>query len=137
MREVNSLGTAILTWKIGSSSTGPHFGMPSRIASCAALRNAMSDESTVWYWPSVSVTAMSTTGKPSGPRVEILAHAGLDRRNVLLRHHAAGDPYRRRTKPAPRGNALISMCTSPNSPWPPDCFLCRACWLTEPRMVSL
>ena len=32
-REVNSLGTAMRTLKMGSSSTGSHFGMPSRMAS--------------------------------------------------------------------------------------------------------
>ena len=136
MRDVNSLGTAILTWKIGSSSTGPHFGMPSRIASCAALRNAMSELSTVWYWPSVSVTAMSTTGKPSGPRAR---YSRTPASTAGMYCFGTTPPLIRseKEKPAPRGNALISTCTSPNSPCPPDCFLCRACWLTEPRMVSL
>ncbi len=41
-----------------------------------------------------------------------------------------------KAKPEPRGCALISMVTSPNWPWPPVCFLCRACWVTPPETVS-
>lgn len=44
---VASEGTAIFTAMIGSSSTGEHFGMPSDMAMRPAVRNAISDESTV------------------------------------------------------------------------------------------
>ena len=37
-------------------------------AKAAAALKAMSELSTAWYWPSVRVTEMSTTSKPSGPR---------------------------------------------------------------------
>ena len=47
MRDVASVGTAISTAMIGSSSTGLHFGMPSAMASRPAWRNAMSELSTV------------------------------------------------------------------------------------------
>ena len=40
-------------------------------------------------------------------------------------------------KPSPRFSGLISTITSPNWPWPPVCFLWRACWVTAPVMVSL
>ena len=52
----------------------------------------MSELSTGWKLPSVSDTATSTTGKPSGPARQIGQHALFHGRNVLLRHHAAADP---------------------------------------------
>ena len=60
--EVNSFGTAMATARIGSSSTGSHFAMPSAIACRAASLKAMSELSTLWNWPSCSVTWKSTTG---------------------------------------------------------------------------
>ncbi len=40
-------------------------------------------------------------------------------------------------KPEPRGSGLMSSTTSPNWPWPPDCFLCRPRTVTGFRIVSL
>jgi hypothetical protein len=53
--------------------------------------NAISDESTSWYLPSVSVAARRrwVAGEHAG--VERLLDAGVDRRDVLLGHAAAGD----------------------------------------------
>src|SRR5207302_1122850 len=36
----------------------------------------------------------------------------------------------------PRASGRISLMTSPNWPWPPDCFLCRPCWRTGLRIDS-
>jgi hypothetical protein len=47
-RGVASDGTATSTFNTGSSKTGRHCGMPSRMPICAAVRNAMSEESTEW-----------------------------------------------------------------------------------------
>ena len=66
--EVVSEGTEISTARIGSSSTGSHLANPSFKASAVAIRNAISELSTLWNWPSNRVTLTSTTGKPSGPR---------------------------------------------------------------------
>ena len=62
-------------------------------------------------------------------------HALLDRADIVARHRAADHPLVNAT-PAPRGIGLISSTTSPNWPWPPDCFLCRPRWVTALRMVS-
>ena len=45
---VASLGQTISTRWIGSSSTGWHCGRPSAMPTRPAMRNAMSEESTVW-----------------------------------------------------------------------------------------
>ena len=47
MRDVASEGTTISTAITGSSNTGPHFGIPSDIASRPACRKAMSELSTL------------------------------------------------------------------------------------------
>ena len=47
-RAVASLGMAISTSMIGSSSTGLHLGMPSAMPMRPACRKAMSEESTEW-----------------------------------------------------------------------------------------
>ena len=39
--------------------------------------------------------------------------------------------------PAPRGRGLMVTTTSPNWPWPPDCFLWRPRTSVDLRMVSL
>ena len=67
MREVDSVGAATVTFRIGSSSTGLHLGIASLMAMRAAILNDISELSTAWYWPSNSVTSRSTTGWPSGP----------------------------------------------------------------------
>ena len=92
---MKSLGTDIVTFRIGSSSTGSH--LRQRLAASpmrAAILNAISELSTVWNWPSNSVTSMSTTGKPSGPLLQVLPHAFLDRRDEIARHGAADDACR-------------------------------------------
>ena len=40
-------------------------------------------------------------------------------------------------KPEPRGSGLMSSTTSPNWPWPPDCFLWRPRSWTDFLIVSL
>ena len=71
-------------------------------------------------------------------------HRDVDHRETAERPVAADSPSRRSRptgmnwrgttppvifstnwKPEPRGSGLISSTTSPNWPWPPDCFLCR------------
>ena len=72
---------------------------------------------------------MSTTGKPSGPGLQIVAHARLDRRDVVACGTTPPVIVSVNWKPEPRGSGLISITTSPNWPWPPDCFLWRPrCW---------
>ena len=68
--------------------------------------------------------------------MEIVAHADLDRGNVVLRHHAAGDLVAE-FEACPRGRGLMVTTTSPNWPWPPDCFLWRPRTSVDLRMVSL
>ena len=65
---MNCPGAWIATRKIGCSSTGPAAFSASRVPCRPAMRNAMSELSTAWCSPSVSVTVTSTTGNPSGPR---------------------------------------------------------------------
>ena len=79
---------------------------------------------------------MSTTGKPSGPR-DRYSRTPVSTAGMYCLGTAPPVTVSLKAKPEPRGSGLISMCTSPNSPWPPDCFLCRAWWLIWPRMVSL
>ena len=47
-RAIASLGTLIATARIGSSSTGPAFSSASLMPMRAAVRKAMSEESTEW-----------------------------------------------------------------------------------------
>jgi hypothetical protein len=62
MSPMNSSGVVISTFMIGSKSVAPAFAMASFQASEPAILNAISEESTSWYWPSRSRTAKSTTG---------------------------------------------------------------------------
>ena len=65
---MNCAGAWIAIRNTGCSSTGPAAFSASRVPCRPAMRNAMSELSTECACPSVSVTATSTTGKPSGPR---------------------------------------------------------------------
>ena len=56
MRAVASEGTWMSTATTGSSSTGWHCGMPSVMARRAAVLNAISELSTVWWLPSERFT---------------------------------------------------------------------------------
>ena len=60
-----SSGTAISTFITGSRRVGRHLAMASLKASEPAILNAISEESTSWYWPSKSSTWKSTIGKPA------------------------------------------------------------------------
>ena len=59
-----SSGTATSSRMIGSSSTGSAFAYACLNAIEPAILNAISDESTVWYDPSTSVTRRPDTGAP-------------------------------------------------------------------------
>ena len=60
-----SSGTTTSTSSRGSSSVGRPFLAPSFSAMEPAILNAISDESTSWYEPSIRLTLMSTIGKPA------------------------------------------------------------------------
>ena len=62
MSPMNSSGAVISTAMIGSSSVGRAWCTASLKASEPAILNAISEESTLWYLPSSSVTRKSTTG---------------------------------------------------------------------------
>ena len=59
---VNSSVVVTSTLIIGSSRVAPALAMASLKASEPAILNAISEESTSWYWPSVRRTRKSTTG---------------------------------------------------------------------------
>ena len=59
---MNSSGIVTSTRIIGSSTTGLALATASLIAMEPAILNAISDESTSWYDPSISVTLTSTIG---------------------------------------------------------------------------
>ena len=59
---MNSSGVTTSMDMIGSSSTGPAPGAPSRTAINPAIRKATSFESTSWKLPSIASTATSTIG---------------------------------------------------------------------------
>ena len=62
MSPMNSSGVTISTSITGSSRVGRALAMASFHASEPAILNASSEESTSWYWPSISRTRKSTTG---------------------------------------------------------------------------
>ncbi len=136
MRAVASFGQTTSTASTGSSSTGPAFSSPSRMARWVACLNAISEESTEWKAPSVSVTSTSTTGKPSGPAASD-SRAPASTAGMYWR--GTTPPVMRSTKekPAPRGRGASSIVTSANWPWPPDCFLWRPRTVAAVRIVSL
>ncbi len=69
MSPMHSSGAVISTAMIGSRIVGPALSIASLNASEPAILNAISEESTLWYLPSISVTRKSTTGLPdSQPR---------------------------------------------------------------------
>ena len=69
------------------------------------------------------------------PLHQRVAHAIFDGAEILPWHHAAMDLLVELHARAARAGR-ISITTSPNWPWPPDCFLCLPRWVDEPRMVS-
>ena len=81
----------ISTFMIGSSSTGAQAAMPSFMASLAAIWNAMSEESTRMIGAVGQVHRHIDHRKAQRTGLQIVAHAGLDRLDILLRHDAAGD----------------------------------------------
>ena len=81
------------------------------------------------------MTAQSTTSKPSGP----LRIASRTPSSTAGIHCLGTEPpwiFSSNTKPEPRGRGFTSMITSPNWPWPPDCFLWRPFWVTGLRIDS-
>ena len=133
---VYSEGTATSTLRIGSSSTGPHCGMPSRMASAPAVLKASSELSTLWKEPSVRVTDTSTTGWPSGP-LRRYSRTPASTAGMYCLGMAPPTIMLAKVMPEPRGSGLISMWTSPNWPWPPVWRLKRPCWETGLRIASL
>jgi len=102
----------------------PPFSQPSRIAEREAISNAIADESTSWKAPSVSVTFMSTIGKPINMPVS----------QIDLTPFSTPGMYSLGTEP-PTISALNSfplpislgsrrIFTRANWPVPPVCFLC-------------
>ena len=62
MSPMNSSLVVISTFMTGSRMVGPALAMASLKASEPAILNAISEESTSWYWPSSRRTRKSTTG---------------------------------------------------------------------------
>jgi hypothetical protein len=60
----NSSGVTTSTFITGSSSFRPAFWIAFAEAARDAISKAMTEESTSWYPPSISVTLTSTIGKP-------------------------------------------------------------------------
>jgi hypothetical protein len=81
-----------------------------------AWRKAMSEESTEWYDPSISVTATSTTGKP--PSVPRCRKSDTPISTDGMNERGTTPPviFSSNWKPEPRGSGLMSSTTSPN--WP-------------------
>ena len=88
---VASDGTAISTAMTGSSSTGEHCGRPSLMAMRPAWRKAMSDEFDGVIGAVDQADRDVHHLEAERARMQIVAHADLDARDVVLRHHAAGD----------------------------------------------
>ena len=88
---VASVGQTISTRWIGSSSTGWHCGRPSTMPMRPAVRNAMSEE------VDRVIGAVDQRDREIDHReaeravLERVDDALLDRRDVIARHHAAGD----------------------------------------------
>src|SRR4051794_6444677 len=74
-------------------------------------------------------------GEAERPARETVDHALFDRADIVARYRPP-TTFSWNSKPAPRGTGLISSTTSPNWPWPPDCFLCRPRWVIDLRIVS-
>ena len=88
---VASVGQTISTSWIGSSSTGLHCGRPSTMPMRPAVRNAMSEEST-GVIGAVDQRHMQVDHREAErPMLERVDHALLYRRDIVARHHAAGD----------------------------------------------
>ncbi len=85
----------------------------------------------------MSVTATSTTGKPpSGPCCR-KSDTPISTEGMNERGTTPPVIFSSNWKPEPRGSGLMSSTTSPNCPWPPDCFLCRPRISMPFLMVSL
>ena len=78
--------TVTSTAMIGSSSTGPARSAPSFTAIDPAILNAISDESTSWYDPSMSVTeSRPSDTRPGRPLRAASSHALLHGGDELSR----------------------------------------------------
>jgi len=129
-------GVSMVTRKIGSSKYGAHCASPSLIAIRPAVRKAISELSTVWNEPSISRTAQSTTGKPSGP-FSIASRIPASTAGMYCRGITPPVILSSNTKPSPRSSGRISIVQSPYWPCPPDCFLCRPRCVAPRRIDSL
>ncbi len=118
-----SSGTTTSSRIIGSSRTG--FAEASAFFSAIdpAMRNAMSEESTVWNDPSTSRARKSTSGKqPRGPCLAAsrmpCSTEGMKLRGITPPTMASSN-----SMPVPRGSGSSSMWQSPYCPRPPLCRL--------------
>ena len=132
---VYSTGTLTVTPSTGSSNTEPALASPSCIAMRVAVAKAMSLLSTEWKPPSSRVTAMSTTGWPSGP-FRAASSAAWPTAGMKRFGTAPPTTFSSKWKPDPRGRGAICSFTSANWPWPPVWRFSRACCTTAPRIVS-
>ena len=71
-----------------------------------------------------------------GPTIVMLPSLGRGASDFDAIADQLADAGFRVLRPEPRGIGLISSTTSPNWPWPPDCFLWRPRWVADLRMVS-
>ena len=126
-----SAGTVTVTDEIGSSTTVPASASAAFTPIDAAVRNAISDESTECDLPSSSSTRTSTTGCPCGPPPASASRAPLDGGDV---RRGTEPPVTESTNsnPSPGGSGESRSCTTANWPWPPDCFLSLPSTWAEP-----
>ena len=122
MSPVWSSGTTTSSSTIGSSNATPAAAAASRNAIEPAIWNDMSEESTVWNFPSTSVTRMSTIGYPAATPSDIgfttpfstlgMNWFGMMPPTILSTY----------SNPAPCSSGSTSIVATPYCPCPPDCF---------------
>ena len=109
----------------GSSSTGRASRAASRMAIVPAILNAISEESTSWWLPSIRSTATSTSGNPaSGPfssddcnpaSTELMYSRGITPPRMLSAN----------TYPSPGSDGRRLITTTAYWPEPPVCLMWR------------
>ena len=128
---VNSSGTRILTFMIGSNKIGRTFVIASLKAKWAAILNAISLESTSWYLPSNNVVFTFTILYPAKGPFWQHSRRPVSTAGKYCLGTAPPNTFSANTISSSSGLGLNSTNTCPNCPCPPDCFL----WRPSPTAV--
>src|SRR6185295_12847470 len=131
-----SSGTTTSNRIIGSSSTGRAEASAFFSAIDPAIRNAMSELSTVWNDPSTSVTLKSTSGKPPSGPCFAASRIPCSTEGMKFRGMTPPTMPSSNSTPDPRGSGSSSMWQSPYCPRPPLCRLYLPCAFALPVTVS-